>query len=281
MNNKDNDIHESINIDDNELEKEKTDESSQENDNEDNDDGDDDGDEEEDDDEEDEDEDEKEDDEEDEDEDNEDNDVEQGQNEPIASSSTASAAAAASSSSSRPSTSTPSSSSSSSGRVDCQSMMQRIYRESVEIHNLQMENRSLHDQIANSHLSLEFMMEQYRNQMDILFEHVDSNCRKILTITDPRRRDIRYQTFALSNRVESIRERFDRTFDSPDETTRNRQRHLLLSLLVEINRTQEIYSIARHYASVDLRSRADEDFDADDTKENAKPPSHSDEDDQN
>ncbi|KAI2798448.1 hypothetical protein BLOT_012729 [Blomia tropicalis] len=160
-------------------------------------------------------------------------------------------------------------------------MMQRIYRESVEIHNLQMENRSLHDQIANSHLSLEFMMEQYRNQMDILFEHVDSNCRKILTITDPRRRDIRYQTFALSNRVESIRERFDRTFDSPDETTRNRQRHLLLSLLVEINRTQEIYSIARHYASVDLRSRADEDFDADDTKENAKPPSHSDEDDQN
>lgn len=129
-------------------------------------------------------------------------------------------------------------------------VMHAIQRESAQVRALKQENTSLKQQLAEYQFALELIMSKYRSQMMALLNQAEACCTTILSAHEsPARLAQQAATIALSNRLEDMRHRFERTIGPSTEERLLAQRELLHQLVLEHATLGELYQISRKYGS--------------------------------
>src|SRR5699024_7274733 len=113
-------------------------------------------------------------------------------------------------------------------------VMYAIQRESNQVRELKKENYLLKQQLQEYQFALELIMSKYRAQMMALLNQAEACCASILSQHESATRlEQQAKTIALSNRLQDMKQRFERTIGPSTEEKILEQRQLLHELVLE------------------------------------------------
>lgn len=130
-------------------------------------------------------------------------------------------------------------------------VMHAIQRESTRVKALKRENHLLKAQLAEYQFALELIMSKYRGQMMELLTQAEACCTTILAQHESaEQNETKVATIALTNRLQDMKARFERSIGPSSEEKILEQRQLLHELILEHETLVELYQISKRYGSL-------------------------------
>ena len=130
-------------------------------------------------------------------------------------------------------------------------VMAALQRESPRVKALKRENHLLKQQLQEYQFALELIMSKYRGQMMALLAQAEACAATILAHHEsPERMEQQAATIALTNRLQEMKGRFERSIGPSSEERILAQRQLLHELVVEHETLLELYQISKRYGSL-------------------------------